>query len=89
MATLSAQERGLQAQKHLQKTANIAVWREKTRILCGGKTFRGYSWIYGLFFNEIVMYQRVMLHLFGFYLVEDMGSWGAKNEGLSLFLKFK
>ena len=49
MATLSAQERGLQAQKHLQKTANIAIWREKTRILCGGKTFRGYSWIYGLF----------------------------------------
>ena len=80
---------GFASTKHLQKTANIAVWREKTRILCGGKTFRGYSWIYGLFFNEIVMYQRVMLHLFGFYLVEDMGSWGAKNEGLSLFLKFK
>ena len=32
MATLSAQERGLQAQKHLQKTANIAVGREKTCI---------------------------------------------------------
>ena len=30
MATLSAQERGLQAQKHLPKTANIAVGREKT-----------------------------------------------------------
>lgn len=30
MATLFAQERGLQAQKHLQKTANIAVGREKT-----------------------------------------------------------
>lgn len=40
-------------------------------------------------FNEIVMYQRVMLRLLGFYLVEDMDSWGAKNEGLSLFLKFK
>ncbi|MBD9200236.1 MAG: hypothetical protein EGQ32_00500 [Prevotella sp.] len=35
------------------------------------------------------MYQRVMLRLLGFYLVEDMDSWGAKNEGLSLFLKFK
>lgn len=32
MATLFAQERGLQAQKHLQKTANIAVGREKTCI---------------------------------------------------------
>ena len=30
-----------------------------------------------------------MLRLLGFYLVEDMDSWGAKNEGLSLFLKFK
>ena len=29
MATLSAQERGLQAQKHLQKTANIAVGLRK------------------------------------------------------------
>ena len=42
MATLFAQERGLQAQKHLQKTANIAVGREKTCIFCGGKTLRGY-----------------------------------------------
>ena len=28
--------------KHLQKTANIAIWREKTCIFCGGKTLRGY-----------------------------------------------
>lgn len=42
MATLFAQERGLQAQKHLQKTANIAVGREKTCIFCGGKPLRGY-----------------------------------------------
>ena len=49
MATASAQERDLQAQKHLQKMTNIAVGREKTRIVCGDKTLRGYSWIYGLF----------------------------------------
>lgn len=35
------------------------------------------------------MYQIVTIRLLDFYLVEDMGSWGAKNEGLSLFLQFK
>ena len=42
MATLSAQERGLQAQKHLQKTANIAVGLRKPVFFCGGQTLRGY-----------------------------------------------
>lgn len=28
--------------KRRQKTANIAIWREKTCIFCGGKTLRGY-----------------------------------------------
>ena len=35
------------------------------------------------------MYQIATIRLLDFYLVEDMGSWGAKNEGLSLFLQFK
>ena len=35
------------------------------------------------------MYQIVTIRLLDFYLVEDMGSWGAKNEGLSLILRFK
>lgn len=35
------------------------------------------------------MYQIVMLRLFGLYLVEDMGSRDAENEGLSLNLRFK
>ena len=43
MATLSAQERGLQAQKHLQKTANIAVGREKTCIFVEVRPFEATS----------------------------------------------
>ena len=35
-------------------------------------------------FRKIVMYQIVTLCLSDFYLVEDMGSWDAENEGLSL-----
>ena len=32
--------------KRRQKTANIAIWREKSRF-CGGKTLRCYFRIYG------------------------------------------
>jgi len=35
------------------------------------------------------MYQIVTIRLLDFYLVDDMGSWDAENEGLSLFLQFK
>lgn len=30
-----------------KKTANVAIWREKSRFFCGGKTLRGYFRIYG------------------------------------------
>ena len=43
MAKLSAQERDLQAQKHLQKTANIAIWREKTCIFVEVSPFEATS----------------------------------------------
>ena len=35
------------------------------------------------------MYQIVTIRLLDFYLVEDMGSRDAENEGLSLNLRFK
>lgn len=39
--------------------------------------------------NEIVMYQIVTIRLLDFYLVEDVDSRDAENEGLSLVLQFK
>lgn len=89
MATISAQERDLQAQ-NTYKRRQISPFGVRKPVFCVEvRPFEATPGYTGCFFNEIVMYQRVMLHLFGFYLVEDMGSWGAKNEGLSLFLKFK
>lgn len=35
------------------------------------------------------MYQIVAIRLLGFYLVEDVDSRDAENEGLSLILRFK
>ena len=40
-------------------------------------------------FHEIVMYQIVTIRLLDFYLVEDVDSRDAENEGLSLVLQFK
>ena len=40
-------------------------------------------------FREIVMYQIVTIRLLDFYLVEDVDSRDAENEGLSLILRFK
>ena len=40
-------------------------------------------------FREIVMYQIVTIRLLDFYLVEDVDSRDAENEGLSLNLRFK
>ena len=40
-------------------------------------------------FREIVMYQIVTIYLLDFYLVEDVDSRDAENEGLSLILRFK
>ena len=44
-----------------KKTANIAIWREKTCIFCGGKTLRCYFRIYGVISCEAVIYQKVTL----------------------------
>lgn len=40
-------------------------------------------------FREMVMYQIVTICLLDFYLVEDVDSRDAENEGLSLILRFK
>ena len=89
MATLSAQERGLQAQKHLQKTANIAIWREKTCIFLWRSAPSRLLLNIRVAFHEILMYQIVTIRLLDFYLVEDVDSRDAENEGLSLVLQFK
>ena len=46
MATLSAQERGLQAQ-NTYKRRQISPFGVRNPVFCGGKTLRGYFRIYG------------------------------------------
>ena len=75
--------------KHLQKTANIAVGREKTCIFLWRSDPSRLLLNIRVAFREIVMYQIVTICLLDFYLVEDVDSRDAENEGLSLILWFK
>ena len=78
--------RSCKQQKHLQKTANVAVGREKSCVFVEVRSFGVTPAIYGVIFNEIIMHQIVTFRLLDILLGEDMGSWDAENAGLSLFL---
>lgn len=89
MTTLSAQERDLQAQNTYKRRQNIAVGVRKPVFCVEARPSEAHPEHTGCVFCKIVMCQIVTLCLPDFYLVEDMGSWDAENEGLSLFLQFK
>ena len=88
MATLSAQERGLQAQNTYKRRQISPFGVRKPVSFVVVRPFEATS-EYTVAFHEIVMYQIVTIRLLDFYLVEDVDSRDAENEGLSLILQFK